>query len=302
MLYISPRIRRLIDMAIEEDDVGFVVASAVFFSGGSAGGHQAEVVDARLVAKQDLTLAGVAMVDAVFERVDPALKWTFDFSDGELVRRGEVIGRARGRAISILRAERIALNFLQRMSGIATQTATYVAALGESTTRILDTRKTLPGYREFDKYAVRCGGGMNHRFSLSAGVMLKDNHLAAAGGDIAEAVRRVREQAPPTLKIEVEVSDLAELQLALEAAADIIMLDNISTEIMAEAVVRVDAFCKNLRPGADSTAPFKRHIALEASGNITLERLPELATLGLDYISSGALTHSVQAADISLKF
>jgi len=301
MLYISPRIRSLIDMALDEDEVGFDVASAVFFAGDSAG-KDAELVDARLVAKQDLTLAGVAMVQAVFERVDPAVTWTFEYSDGQRVRNGEIIARARGRAISILRAERIALNFLQHMSAVATKTAAYVRALGESQTRILDTRKTLPGYRELDKYAVRCGGGMNHRFNLSAGVMLKDNHLAAAGGDIAEAVRRVRAQAPPTLKIEVEVSNLEELQQALEAAADIIMLDNMSTEMMAEAVVRVDAFCKNLRPGADSTAPFKRHIALEASGNITLERLPELATLGLDYISSGALTHSVQAADISLKF
>lgn len=301
MLYISPRIRRLIDMALDEDEVGFDVASAVFFAGDLASGG-ANIVDARLVAKQDLTLAGVAMVESVFERVDPEVAWTFEFADGQHVESGAIIARGRGRAISILRAERIALNFLQRMSGVATQTATYVGALGESRTRILDTRKTLPGYRELDKYAVRCGGGMNHRFNLSAGVMLKDNHLAAADGDIAEAVRRVRAQAPPTLKVEVEVTDLDELQQALEASADIIMLDNMSTNMMGEAVQIVDDFCKNLRPGAKSDADFQRHIALEASGNITLERLPELADLGLDYISSGALTHSVEAADISLKF
>lgn len=301
MLYISPRIRRLIDMALEEDEVGFDVASAVFFAGDSAADGDPNEVDARLVAKQDLILSGVAIVEAVFERVDPAVAWTFEFSDGQQIRSGEIIARGRGRAISILRAERIALNFLQRMSAVATKTATYVEALGESKTRILDTRKTLPGYRELDKYAVRCGGGMNHRFNLSAGVMLKDNHLAAAGGDIAEAVRRVRAQAPPTLKVEVEVSDLEELQQALKASADIIMLDNMSTHMMGEAVLQVDEFCKDLRPGTDST-PFQRHIALEASGNITLERLPELSQLGLDYISSGALTHSVEAADISLKF
>src|SRR5690554_5196109 len=180
MLYISPRIRNLIDMALDEDEVGFDVASAVFFAG-DAPAEVADWVDARLVAKQELTLAGEAMVHAVFERVDPTVTWNFEFRDGQRVPSGEVIARGRGPAISVLRAERIALNFLQHMSAVATKTAAYVRALGESQTRILDTRKTLPGYRELDKYAVRCGGGMNHRFNLSAGVMLKDNHLAAAG-------------------------------------------------------------------------------------------------------------------------
>jgi nicotinate-nucleotide pyrophosphorylase (carboxylating) len=295
MLYISPRIQRLIDMAIDEDEVGFDVASAVFFAHDRSAPTE---VDARLVAKQDLTLSGLAMVEAVFARVDPAVTWDFAFGDGRQVESGQIIGRATGRAISMLRAERIALNFLQRMSGIATKTARYVAALGDSPTRIVDTRKTLPGYRELDKYAVRCGGGANHRFNLSGGVMLKDNHIAAASGSIADAVRMVREQAPMTLKVEIEVTDFDELQQALEAGADVIMLDNMSTRMMSEAVRKVREFSS----AGGSEHNSHRHIVLEASGNITLERLPELADIGLDYISSGALTHSVEAADISLKF
>jgi nicotinate-nucleotide pyrophosphorylase (carboxylating) len=286
MLFISPRIRRLIDMAIDEDEVGFDVASAVFFEGQS--------VTARLVAKESLTLAGLPVVEAVFSRIDPSVTWSFEFEDTQQVERGEVIGHADGEASSILRAERIALNFLQRMSGIATKTAAYVEALGsvepgESGTRIVDTRKTLPGYRELDKYSVRCGGGANHRFNLSGGVMIKDNHIAAAGGSIERAVRLARERAPLTLKIEVEISNFDELELALSAGADVIMLDNMSTEDMVQAVSRVRAH---------DGGP----VIIEASGNITIERLPELADIGLDYISSGALTHSIKAADISLKF
>ena len=281
MLFVSPRIRRLIDMAIDEDEVGFDVASAVFFEG--------EAVEARLVAKEDLTLAGLPMVEAVFARVDPRASWTFDFEDGERVDKGQTIGRAQGEAVSILRAERIALNFLQRMSGIATKTAAYVAAMGETNTRIVDTRKTLPGYRELDKYSVRCGGGANHRFNLSGGVMIKDNHIAAAGGSIEKAVRLAREQAPLTVKIEVEVTDFDEMDRALEAGADVIMLDNMATDQMVEAIGRIREHSGE-------------RVAVEASGNITLERLPEIADIGLDYISSGALTHSIEAADISLKF
>lgn len=281
MLFVSPRIRRLIDMAIDEDEVGFDVASAVFFEG--------ETVEARLVAKEALTLAGLPMVEAVFERVDPEVAWRFNFEDGQRVEKGQIIGSAEGEAVSILRGERIALNFLQRMSGIASKTAAYVAAMGETTTRIVDTRKTLPGYRELDKYSVRCGGGANHRFNLSGGVMIKDNHIAAADGSIKKAVLRARERAPLTLKVEVEVTNFDEMERALEAGADVIMLDNMSTEEMVEAIERIREH------SAD-------RVAVEASGNITLERLPEIANIGLDYISSGALTHSIEAADISLKF
>lgn len=281
MLFISPRIRRLIDMAIDEDEVGFDVASAVFFEG--------EEVAARMVAKESLVVAGLDVVEAVFERVDPRVRWAFEVDDGQRVEAGEVIGRAEGLAISVLRAERVALNFLQRMSGIATKTARYVEALGDSDTRIVDTRKTLPGYRELDKYSVRCGGGANHRFNLSGGVMIKDNHIAAADGSIAEAVRRAKKRAPLTLKIEVEVTDFAQLEEALDAGADVVMLDNMATDQMRDAVQMV----------RDHSGD---RVAVEASGNITVERLPELADLGLDYISSGALTHSIEAADISMKF
>lgn len=287
-LFISPRIHRLIDMALEEDEVGLDAASGIFFAPEIGSDAAPTQVCARLVAKQVLRLCGTQMVQAVFERVDPNIRWTFAVRDGGEVADGEVIGKVEGPAISVLRAERTALNFLQRMSGIATQTARYVAALGNSPTRIVDTRKTLPGFRELDKYAVRCGGGQNHRVNLAGGVMLKDNHIAAAGGSIQEAVRMVRAQAPLMLKVEVEVTDFDELSQALQARADIIMFDNMSTEMMAEAVRRARAHSPE--------------ILLEASGNITLERLPELADIGLDYISSGALTHSVAAADISLKF
>ncbi len=281
MLFVSPRIRRLIDMALEEDEVGFDVASGVFFAD--------EIVTARLVAKEALTVSGLAMVEAVFARVDPGAQWSFEVDDAQRVDKGAVIGSVEGKAVSVLRAERTALNFLQRMSGIATKTAAYVEAMGGSTTRIVDTRKTLPGYRELDKYAVRCGGGANHRFNLSGGVMIKDNHIAAADGSIVKAVRLAREQAPLMLKIEVEVTDFDELDEALEAGADVIMLDNMTTEQMVTAVERVREHSG-------------QRVAVEASGNITLERLPEIADIGLDYISSGALTHSVVAADISLKF
>jgi nicotinate-nucleotide pyrophosphorylase (carboxylating) len=280
MLFVSPRIERLIDMAIDEDEVGFDVASAVFFEGGEAEG--------RLVAKEPLTVAGLAMVDAVYARIDADVDSDFDVDDGARLELGDTLGTVRGPAISLLRGERIALNFLQRMCGIATATRRYADALAGSDTTIIDTRKTLPGYRELDKYAVRCGGGANHRFNLSGGVMIKDNHIAAAGS-IAKAVERARERAPLTLKIEVETTDMDEVRAALEADADIIMLDNMSTDEMIQAI------------GVIRDAASDR-VKIEASGNITAERLPEIADIGLDYISSGALTHSVRAADISMRF
>ena len=276
-LFVSPHVRRLIDLALDEDDLGFDVTSNAFFAESDA--------RAELVAKQDLVVCGLGLVVAVFEAVDPAVKWTFEASDGEHLPRGTVLGRANGNAANLLRGERTALNFLQRLSGIATMTREYAEALGERT-RITDTRKTLPGFRELDKYAVRCGGGTNHRFSLSGGVMIKDNHIAAAGS-IEAAMKRVRASAPHTLKVEVEVEDLAGVQAALDAGADIIMLDNMSTPDMKRAVEVIRS-----RVGD--------RVQIEASGNVTLERLPELSAIGLDFVSSGALTHSVRAADISM--
>ncbi len=278
-LFVSPHVRRLVDLALDEDDLGFDITSNVFYSDRDA--------EARLLAKQDVVVAGLALVTAVFQAVDPTVEWSFDVADGDSVSRGTNFATARGNAASLLRGERTALNFLQRMTGVATQTRQYVDALGDTKTKITDTRKTLPGWRELDKYAVLCGGGANHRFSLGGGVMVKDNHIAAAGS-IAEAVRRVREVAPHTLKVEVEVVDQAGVRAALDARAEIIMLDNMSTDEMREAVATI-------RESAGDT------VAIEASGNITLERLPELADLGLDYVSSGALTHSVPAADISMQ-
>lgn len=240
-----------------------------------------------LRAKADLVLAGGPVFQAVFERVDPTLRWDFSAHDGDRVTKGQVFATCAGDACNLLKAERTGLNFLQRMSGIATMTRSYVDALGEGRAKICDTRKTLPGFRELDKYAVAAGGGANHRFSLSGGVMLKDNHLAAAGG-VKQAMALVRHSAPHTLRVEVEVENFDQLQAALEAGAEIVMLDNMSTEDMREAVRRIRAF------GGDQ-------IVIEASGNITVERLPELRDIGLDFISSGTLTHSVVAADISMR-
>lgn len=265
-------------MALDEDQLGFDVTSNVFFSGTRTNG--------RLVAKQDLTVAGLPMVRAVFERVDPDVRWSFDAEDSDRVESGTVFARCEGEAVSLLRGERTALNFLQRMTGIATMTASYVDALGDSATRIVDTRKTLPAYRELDKYAVRMGGGTNHRYALGGGAMVKDNHIAAAG-DVAKAVAMVRAQAPHTLKIEVEVERLEQIKPAIDAGADVIMLDNMSTNDMVTCI--------------DFIHEKASHVTIEASGNITRERLPELGNIGLDFISSGALTHSVAAADISMR-
>jgi len=280
MLFVSPHIRRLIDLALDEDQVGFDVTSQIFFSG--------QDVDARLVAKSDLVVAGLDMVPAVYQRVDPNVTFTPLTHDGQHIPKGEVIATLTGPAVSMLGGERAALNFLQRMCGIATKTAALVAALDQPSIRLADTRKTLPGYRELDKYAVHCGGGFNHRFALSGGIMLKDNHIAAAGGSIGRAVEMVRARAPHTLRVEVETTNLDEVSSALDAGAEIIMLDNMSTEMMREASAMIRA--------RDPRA------VIEVSGNVTIDRLPELRELDVDVISSGAITHSIIAADISMKF
>lgn len=279
-LYISPHIRRLIDLAIDEDDLGLDVTSNAFFAGETATG--------RLIAREDLVVCGLPVVEAVFDRVDPNTAWTFEVDEGTKVAKGTQFAHVDGDAVSILRAERTALNFLQRMSGVATKTSHYAAALEGARPRITDTRKTLPGYRELDKYSVRTGGGANHRFSLAGGVMVKDNHISAAGG-IAEAVERVRAQAPHLLKIEVECENLSMVREALEAGVEVIMLDNMTTSAMRDAIDAV----------RDHSGD---RVAVEISGNVTLDRLPELAELDADFISSGALTHSAIAADISMKF
>ena len=237
---------------------------------------------ARATAKAELVVAGIAVFGEVFRTLDPALTFMPRKRDGEKAVKGEILAEISGSLSSILTAERVALNLLQRMCGIATLTRRYVDEIAGMSAKILDTRKTAPGLRILDKYAVREGGGCNHRFALYDGVLIKDNHIAAAGG-IGEAVRRVRGRVPHTLKIEVEVRNLAELEEALAAGADSVLLDNMGLPEMAAAVKRVAG-----------------RIPLEASGKITLERVREVAATGVDLISVGALTHSAEAADISL--
>ena len=244
-------------------------------------------ISGRYIAKEDGVLCGLEVVARAFALLDASIAFTALAADGDRVRKGDVIATVSGDARAILAGERVGLNLLQHMSGVATQTARAVAAVAGTGAKIVDTRKTTPGLRVLDKYAVRMGGGGNHRFNLADGVLIKDNHIVAAGG-IAAAVAAARERAPHSLKIEVEVETLEQLREALEAGADIIMLDNMPTEMMREAV--------RLVAGRALT---------EASGNMgdkTDAELRAVAETGVDLISIGALTHSVKALDISLKF
>lgn len=239
--------------------------------------------EVELLAKQDGVIAGLEVFARVFTLLDERTEVTFLCKDGDAVRSGQLLGRVRGDIRVLLSGERVALNLLQRMSGIATCAREMAAALQGTHTRLLDTRKTTPGLRILEKYAVRVGGGYNHRFNLSDGVLLKDNHIAAAGG-VREAVRLAREYAPFLQKVEVEVETLEMVDEAVAAGADVIMLDNMSVEDMREAVRRI--------AGRAQT---------ECSGNVTREKLQALADIGVDYISSGALTHSAPILDISMK-
>jgi len=268
-------IRRLIRRALEEDIGPGDVTTRAALRGGETG-------RARATAKAEMVVAGIDVFGEVFLALDPDLIFAPRLRDGDRAGKGDLLAEVSGHLASILTAERVALNLFQRMSGIATLTRRYVDRVAGMQARILDTRKTMPGLRILDKYAVRVGGGVNHRFALYDGVLIKDNHIEAAGG-IAPAIRRVRERIPHLLKIEVEVKTLAELEEALAAGADSVLLDNMGIEEMTEAVRRVGG-----------------KIPLEASGNMTLERVREVAATGVDWISIGALTHSAAAADISL--
>jgi nicotinate-nucleotide pyrophosphorylase (carboxylating) len=240
------------------------------------------------VARQPLVVCGGAVFGRVFERLDPTVSCRALVADGLEVMAGSAIFRVHGRARVLLAGERTVLNLVQRMSGIATLAKRYVAALPPgSKTRITDTRKTTPGLRALERYAVRTGGAHNHRDNLGSAVLIKDNHITAAGG-IRIALERARQRAPHTSRIEVEVANLVELDEAISAGADIIMLDNFSIDAVREAVVRVHAARAGSRP------------LIEVSGGITLERMAELAEAGVDMISVGALTHSAPAADIAL--
>lgn len=236
-----------------------------------------------LICKQDGIIAGLGVFKRVFELLDKETEVTFYAKDGDEVKNGQLLGVVKGDIRVLLSGERTALNYLQRMSGIATYTRSIATLFEGTSTKLLDTRKTTPNMRVFEKYAVKVGGGYNHRFNLSDGILLKDNHIGAAGS-VKEAVRMAKEYAPFVRKIEVEVENLDMLREALEAGADIIMLDNMSVEDMKEAV----SLCK----GKAET---------ECSGNVTKENVARLVDIGVDYISSGALTHSAPILDLSLK-
>lgn len=238
---------------------------------------------AELICKQDGVLAGIGVFRRVFELLDDTAAFELYYEDGDKVSEGAVIGIVTGDIRCLLTGERTALNFLQRMSGIATYTRGLADVLEGSQTKLLDTRKTTPNMRVFEKYAVKVGGGYNHRYNLSDGILLKDNHIGAAGS-VKKAVAMAKEYASFVRKIEVEVENLEMLEEALEAGADIIMLDNMDSETMRKAVAMVDGRAET-----------------ECSGNVTLERLSEIAEIGVDYVSCGALTHSAPILDFSLK-
>lgn len=241
------------------------------------------------IAKKDLILAGLEVADAVFTSFDPYLQIESAVGDGEEIKEGKIFARTMGDAQVLLAAERVALNFLQRLSGIATITRQYVDAVAGTGVKIIDTRKTTPGLRMLEKYAVTVGGGHNHRLGLDDGVLIKDNHLAMAGS-IAEAVRRARESAGHLHKIEVEVATLGQVREALAAKADILLLDNMSPELVRQAVEIVER-----------QEPNDRRTLTEASGGINLNNVRDYAQTGIDMISIGALTHSAPAVDISFK-
>lgn len=238
-----------------------------------------------LIAKQDGVIAGLQVFERTFKILDPAARFDASVSDGQRISSGQLLGIVHADVRALLSGERVALNYLQRMSGIATKTRQAVDALVEagSKTVIVDTRKTTPGMRIFEKEAVRLGGGGNHRFNLSDGVMLKDNHLDAAGG-ITNAVKAARSRAPFVRKIEVECETLEQVSEAVEAGADIIMLDNMSTQQMKGALSLIDGRAET-----------------ECSGNVDIDALQGIAALGVDYVSSGALTHSAGILDLSMK-
>ncbi|KIL39387.1 nicotinate-nucleotide pyrophosphorylase [Gordoniibacillus kamchatkensis] len=272
------RLRRSIELWLEEDiGTGDVTTMTTI---------PAEAQGKGIIhVKENGLVAGLPVAEAVFETVDPQLGFTAKVQEGAAVTKGTVLAEVEGSVRSILLGERLALNLMQRMSGIATRTREYVEALGGLPTRLVDTRKTTPGHRMLEKYAVRVGGGHNHRFGLYDAVMIKDNHIKGAGG-IGAAIRAARANIPHTMKIEIEVESLDQLREALAAGPDIVMLDNMAPELMREAVAVLKA-----------QAP---HIVVEASGSVTLQTIRQIAETGVDVISVGRLTYSVQSLDISL--
>ncbi len=272
-----PNLDAVIAAALEEDmPAGDVTADNIIPS--------AAVSEAVFLAKEEGVLAGLPVARRVFEMIDGYVDFRGEFGEGETFRTNDVLARLKGRTASLLKGERTALNFLQRLSGIATATRRFVEAVEGTRARILDTRKTTPGLRALEKYAVRTGGGSNHRFSLSDMVLIKDNHLRHVGG-VGEAVRRARSAVAAGMRIEVEVTDFDGAREALESGADVIMLDNMDLD----EIRRVVGFVSG-------------RVRLEVSGKVGLDRVKEIAATGVDDISVGALTHSSRALDISLEF
>lgn len=269
---------KIVAAALEEDDTKHdITTAATVLSDRRA--------RCRLVARQSGVIAGLAFACEAFEQLDSAVTIRVDKEDGSHVSESTPVVFLSGHARGLLSAERVALNFVQRLSGIATLTARYVAAVAGTGVHILDTRKTTPGWRRLEKYAVRAGGGMNHRMDLSNAVLIKDNHLAAVDGDIGIAVKRARAVAPLGIKVEVECDNLEQVRSALDAGADVIMLDNMSLRTLAEAVELIDG-----------------RAVTEASGGVRLDTVRAIAETGVDWISVGALTHSAPALDLALDF
>nr|WP_320192839.1 carboxylating nicotinate-nucleotide diphosphorylase [uncultured Desulfobacter sp.] len=267
---------QIIQLALFEDAcLGDVTTESIFL-------HPQERT-AIIVAKQDFILAGVDVAKKVFNAVDPSMVCKIHFNDSDSIEKNDVIFTITGDIRSLLTAERVALNFLQRLSGIATLTRKFVTALDNPEVRLVDTRKTTPGWRKIEKDAVRAGGGFNHRFALYDGVLIKDNHIAAAGS-IAAAVFHVRARASHLMKIEVEVSDMDQVQQALDVQADVIMLDNMDIDTMSKAVKLIS-----------------KRAVVEASGNVSLNTLNAIAGTGVDVISCGALTHQAVSVDLSMR-
>lgn len=267
---------KYIRLALEEDITSGDISTDAVITGYKKG-------TVSLICKQNGVICGLSVFEHVFKILDEKVEVEFFAKDGDRVEKGQHIAEVTGDIRALLSGERTALNFLQRMSGIATYTAEVAALLKGSKTKLLDTRKTTPNMRIFEKYAVKCGGGNNHRYNLSDGVMLKDNHIGAAGG-ITEAVKLAKEYSSFVRKIEVEVENLEQCKEAVEAGADIIMLDNMSAEDMKKAVALIDG-----------------RALTECSGNVTKENIKNIISTGVDYVSSGALTHSAPILDLSLK-
>lgn len=272
--FIGP-IDRLITMALDEDLGSGDITTQHLIPTDAQG-------TARIIAKERLVICGLPVCQRVFQRVAPQIRIDSDHADGDLLNPGQIVARLTGPLAGLLAGERVALNFLQHLSGIATQVHTYAQAITGTAVRLVDTRKTTPGWRVLEKYAVRVGGGYNHRMGLYDGVLIKDNHIAACGG-IQTAVERIRAHTSHLVKIEVETTTLEEVQEALNAKADVIMLDNMDPPTIQKAVALIAG-----------------RALVEVSGGVTLENLTVLAKTGVDIISVGALTHSARAVDLSM--